>query len=42
MPSFRDNAAYWTCLQHVYEDGTKTYTGLVLMTPKISIETTKI
>jgi hypothetical protein len=42
VPSYRNNGAYWSCLQCVYDDDSITYTGLTLISPKIDVETTRI
>ena len=41
-PTFRDGGAYWTCLEHVYTDGTVTYTALTKQTEPVWISTTRI
>lgn len=42
MPSYINNGAYWSCIQCIYTDGTKTYTNLTLISEGIDVETSRI
>ena len=42
MPSYVNNGAYWSCIQCIYTDGTKTYTNLTLISQGIDVETSRI